>query len=135
MSKKTKFRINPSEKENKPFKLEADATPISISLKYWHSGSQCISKWQRAELEKLRKFIDKTQGMTVKQITTDPGLYWKAHKGPPKGSGFSRPAALSQEITLCELRLSSASRVHGVFLGDTFFLVWLDRTHDVFPER
>ena len=134
MSKRNKFRINPGEKVNQPLKLGADSTPVSISLKYWHSGSQCISRWQRGELERLRKFIDKAQGLTAKEIITDPGFYWKAHKGPAKGSGFSRPSQLSKEISLCELRVSSSSRVHGVLLDNTFFLVWLDRVHEVFPE-
>lgn len=93
-----------------------------------------MSEWQRGELQALRKFIDKAQGLTIAQLRNDPGLQLKGHKGKA-ASGFSRPKELSKEISLSELRVTGRARVHGALLNNVFYLVWLDRGHDVFPER
>lgn len=61
---------------------------VTVSLKYWPSGEQCLSDWQKAELGKLSKLIDKVQKLTVSETKTDPGLYWKSHKGAP-ATGFN----------------------------------------------
>ena len=107
--------------------------PVSVSLKYWHSRSQCLSDWQSSELLSLRKLIDKVQTLTANELRTDPGLCMKQHHGPA-APGFSRPQALSKDIELCEMRVSSKARVHGALVDGTFYLVWLDRSHAVFPS-
>jgi hypothetical protein len=106
---------------------------VSVSLKYWHSGTQCFSDWQSKELKRLTRFIDRAQSLTASQIKTDPGLIWKTHRGPA-ARGFSRPSSLSEDIPLTELRVSDKARVHGAMIDQTFFLVWLDRNHQCFPS-
>ncbi|WP_156629631.1 hypothetical protein [Methylobacterium sp. Leaf85] len=113
----------------------ANAKKVTISMQYWHSGSECISEWQRPELKKLAKLINKVQGFTEASLKADPGLGWKLHSGPAKGGGFSRPTYLSKDIELSELRVDGKSRVHGALIDDIFFLVWLDRGHAVFPQK
>jgi len=127
---RAKKDVRPQVKSGSP-KAES---PLSVSLKYWHSKSQCISFWQKSELEKLTKCVDKIQSLTASTLKNDPGLYWKLHHGPA-ASGFSRPAALSRDITLCEVRVASKARLHAAIFDSTFFLVWLDRNHEVFPEK
>lgn len=107
--------------------------PVSVSLRYWHTGSQCLSDWQKKELSGLRKLIDKLQKLTPTAIRSDPGLFWKAHSGAA-ARGFSRPSDLSADITLCEVRVSGKARVHAALHDGLFYLVWLDRNHDVFPS-
>jgi hypothetical protein len=85
------------------------------------------------QLQHLRKLIDKVQGLTPSQVKTDPGLQWKAHKGPA-AIGFARPASLSRDVPLCEMRVGGKARVHGALIDTTFYLVWLDRVHAVFPS-
>lgn len=114
---------------------QAAEKPVHVSLRYWHTGSQCISVWQRGELEKLRKLIDKVQKLTPTAIRTDAGLHWKNHNGPPRGKGWSSPAGLSKDVPICELRVDNKARVHGAIYEGTFYLVWLDRNHEVFPAK
>ncbi|SFK39360.1 MAG6450 family protein [Methylocapsa palsarum] len=106
---------------------------IEVSFKYWSSGSECLSDWQQAQLKFLRKFVDKIQNLTPTEIQTDQGLCYKLHKGKTS-SGFSRPAAVSKDIALAEMRISGKSRVHGFVESGRFYLVWLDRNHAVFPS-
>jgi hypothetical protein len=115
--------------------LDGPKSAVSVSLKYWHSSSQCVSEWGRDELKKLRRFIEKIQSMSWAQIKADGGLGYCLHKGPPKGHGFSRPTSLSKDHTLIEMKVGGKSRVHGVENNDLFFLVWLDRNHAVFPDK
>lgn len=108
--------------------------PVSVSLQFWHSGSQCLSVWNQSELKKLRKTIDKIQTLTAAGIRTDAGLQFKMHSGPPIGSGFGRTSSMPKDFSLCEVRVDLKSRLHGVLASNVFFLVWLDRGHDVFPS-
>lgn len=130
---KGKFRLPTGDEQPPGLVLKAAEVHVAVSLKYWHSGSQCLSEWQRGELAKLRRLIDKVQGLTTSQVKNDAGLQWKAHKGPA-ARGFSRPTALSKDIDLCELRVDGKARVHGALFDGTFYLVWLDRSHEVFPD-
>lgn len=130
---KDKFRLPAGEDPPAGMVIKEPGAFVSVSLKYWHSGSQCLSDWQRGELLKLRKLVDKVQGLTPSQVKNDAGLKWKAHKGPA-ARGFARPSALSKDIDLCELRVDSKARVHGALFDGTFYLVWLDRSHEVFPD-
>ena len=107
---------------------------LHVSLKYWHSRSQCFSEWQKNELKHLTKLIDKVQELTEISVKTDAGLKWKTHKGPPVGQ-FSKPTSLPTEHVIGELRANQKARVHGFLHQGTFFVVWLDRKHEVFPER
>jgi hypothetical protein len=113
---------------------EAEDDLVSVSLKYWHSNSQCLSDWGRDELKKLKKFVDKVQKLTWFGIKSDAGLGYNIHKGPAKGHGFSKPQELSKDQGLIELKVSGDARVHGVESGNLFYLVWLDRKHHVFPK-
>ncbi len=116
-----------------PVTLEKTQQQISVNLKYYHAKSQCLSQWQKEELKKLSRFFAKVQAMTWLQIREDYGLRLYNHCTPP-ASGFSRPANLSPDIKLCEMRVNGTARVHGFQDGSTFFLIWLDRLHTVFPD-
>ena len=106
---------------------------ISIDLKYYHSKSECFSDWQKDELKKFSRFLNKVQGMTWTQICADGGLSYCNHKGPAS-RGFTRPSGLSLDVNLCELRVDGKARVHGFQDSSSFYLIWLDRGHAVFPS-
>jgi hypothetical protein len=126
--------VHPPSSQQPNVTLDHTAQPVSISLKYWHPNVECLSDWGKEDLKRLRKFIEKVQSMSWAQIKTDGGLGYQVHKGPPKGRGFSRPSALSQDQPMIEMKVTQKARVHGVGSTDTFFLVWLDRNHAVFPS-
>jgi len=125
------FAFPPPDAE--PGGIDGPLRSVSVSLRHWHSGSQCLSDWRQPELKKLRKLVEKVQSLTPAQVRNDPGLGWKPHRGPA-ARGFSRRGSLSRDIDLCELRIDGKGRVHGALFDGTFFLVWLDRSHAVFPD-
>jgi hypothetical protein len=87
----------------------------------------------KRRVKKLSRFFSKVQAMTWSQIREDYGLGLSNHCAPP-AAGFSRPANLSPDIKLCELRVNGTARVHGFQDDSTFFLIWLDRSHTVFTD-
>jgi hypothetical protein len=138
--KKQRGKANPfagkipvPDKPDTTIKIEELQT-ISVSLKYYHPKSQCLSQWKRDELKKLSSFFIKLQALSLAQIRGHEGLGFCNHQGAP-ASGFSRPRSLSPDVQLCEMRVDNKARVHGFQEGTTFFLIWLDRGHEVFPSR
>ncbi len=105
-----------------------------INLKYYHSGFECFSEWQRAELKQFSSLTATLQQLNLLQLRTHSGLRMKAPKGK-----LAAPVPISlqphlKHIEFVELRLSDKIRVHGFIEHPYFFLVWLDRNHRVFPD-
>jgi hypothetical protein len=57
-----------------------------------------------------------------------------SHRGPPKAKRFTRPDDISEDVLFYGLRVTDKARVHGFFVDSVFFLVWLDRKHECFPD-
>lgn len=109
---------------------------VSISLKYYRSETECFSEWSPDDLKKFSGTIAKLKQMSVNDLRFVSRLC-SPHRGSPKADRFARPDGLSPDLSMFEIRVdrSNAARVHGVFIGSVFHLVWLDRYHEVFPQR
>jgi hypothetical protein len=114
--------------------LPGEQAGVSISLRYYRKQAECLSKWKSVELKKLSGLIEKLKSHSATSLTGSS--LCTRHKGAPSEARFALPDSLSPELTLYELRVdqSNKARVHGVLWGETFYLVWLDRRHAVFPE-
>lgn len=51
-----------------------------------------------------------------------------------KQAGRTLPANLAEDIDLSEMRISDRARIFGVRSEATYFIIWLDKDHKVFPE-
>ena len=78
------------------------------------------------------RFLTQTRSQT--QFVQATWAVTKNHSGPSKSRGFTRPSSLPKDFTLCEVRLDNKLRIHGCLNGNTFYLVWLDKNHAVFPS-
>ena len=116
-------------------RMASDTEGVSISLKYYRQETECISEWQHGDLKKLSNTVDKIRGMTAATLRRHGKLCVK-HRTQPKLARFSRPAGLARDLPLYEIKVgpSDAARIHGVFVGSVFFVIWLDRRHQVYPE-
>jgi len=65
---------------------------------------------------------------TPAEIRSNTGTCHK-HMGKSKAS---LPAGLSEDIDLFSLDVGAKQRVHGCFVRENFFLIWLDREHKFF---
>lgn len=116
-------------------KLASDEEGVSVSLKYFRKQTECFSEWQPDELKKFSAMLGMVGQLSASKLKAHKP-YCEVHKRPPAEDRFTRPDKLSEDLTFFELKVdkSNAARVHGVFVGSVFFLVWLDRLHKVYPE-
>jgi hypothetical protein len=108
---------------------------VSISLKYYSKSCECFSLWQPRDLKKFSATIEKISGYTPELLKSTYSLC-VAHKGEPNARRFSRPSGISEDVAFHEIKVdpSNKARIHGFFAGSVFFLVWLDRAHECFPQ-
>lgn len=107
---------------------------VSISLRYYQKKPECWSDWAK-ELKGFTKVIGLLREQTSDQVKgrgSGGSPVCKPHTGEVKTKGFNRPAEISEDIPLYELYATNKARLHGFFIRDVFFLVWLDRNHRAF---
>lgn len=108
---------------------------MSISLRYFQNQCECFSVWQPKELSRFSDAINKIRGYTPEMLKGKKNLC-EPHKGEPRRARFSRPDDLAEDLRFFEIKVDQSNklRIHGPFVGDVFFLVWLDREHECFPS-
>ena len=118
---------------------EGDSKAVAfVALKYYRPEHQCLSEWTPDELKQFSSFCRKLSQMTWQQIIETGGRHktgvaWTpvhAHQLP--NTDFLD--SISEDIHWIELRVTQEARVFGFRAGQAFFLVFLDRTHDIIPE-
>jgi hypothetical protein len=148
VSRKRRLRHSSREAESSVSRLEetvlgnergADAVPY-VALRYFHPEFQCFSEWARDELRAFSELNRKLRQMTWRLVYESGGRV-----GEKTGLGYTlwpravlppppELAAISDDITWFELRVTKRARVHGFRGGAAFFLVYLDRLHEVFAS-
>jgi hypothetical protein len=106
-----------------------------VALKYYRPEHQCLSQWTADELRAFSAFCRKLAQMTWPQIVQTgwrhkTGVGWTpvARTHLP-GTDFLH--SISEDISWMELRVTQVARVFGFRAGHAFFLVFLDRGHDL----
>lgn len=112
-----------------------------VALKYFDEEYQCFSEWDKNELKAFTQFIRKMNNMTWVDIVGQGGksgkkvgMGYTIHKNPDVLPNKDLRDKLSGDITFFELRVTDEARVHGFRVKNTFFLVWLDRGHNIYPQ-
>ena len=123
---KTIFGISSEDKD--------DGRPYLV-LKYFSPSHQCFSEWSKIELKAFSSFTEKLKRMNWRHVRQSEGFGFKVHKDrnklPGRGSAIKE---ISPDIPCSELRITQRARIHGFRMNSAFFLVWLDRDHQIYPE-
>ncbi len=98
---------------------------VNVCMKYFQRQFECLSHWQKAELQALSAWVEKMSKRTPTQVKSTTKTCHR-HEG---GRKRPLPLGLSPDNDVYGLDVGTKQRVHGVFSGDNFFLVWLDREH------
>lgn len=109
---------------------------VSVSLRYFQKSPECFSEWAKNDLKGFTKIIELLRQQTSNQVKSrgkNGSPACRSHSGDVKTKGFERPSEISQDIAFHELYATNKARLHGFFIGEVFFLVWLDRNHRAFP--
>jgi hypothetical protein len=115
-------------------RLASHLDKVSVSLRYYQSKCECFSEWTRQELKSFSQTVHKVRGYSRKLLCGKENLC-EPHKGEPKRERFSRPQGVSPDQNFWEIKVDQSNklRMHGFFVEEVFFLVWLDREHECFP--
>ena len=111
-----------------------------IALKYFDPSYECFSAWSPEELKAFSSFNKKLSQLTWQDINKSggkkggkTGVAYTVHKDRGKLPDNDALKRISPDLTFFELRVSEKARVHGFRMKSAFFLVWLDRNHQIYP--
>lgn len=112
-----------------------------VNLRYYWPDHECLSSWDANSLKAFSAFCRKLCQSKWTDIYKSAGS-----SGHKTGFGYtphkdirvlpSNPelASFSPDLTWFELRVGQESRVHGFRAQDSFFLVFLDNQHKIYPS-
>ncbi|MDD5410908.1 MAG: hypothetical protein PHF31_05760 [Methylobacter sp.] len=117
-----------------------------VALKYFDNEWQCFSDWEKDELQQFSSFLKKLAGYTWQQVYETAGkpgtkhglAYTKLDINSISDSAKEHLSRVRQQISddiqFFELRVNQNKlRVHGFQSQSAFFLILLDREHQVCP--
>ena len=110
-----------------------------VSLRYYYPKYQCLSEWTSDELKAFSSFCTKLNSSrwsdiykTGGSLGNKSGLGYTVHRNSDSLPNNPEISNFSLDITWFELRVTGQARVHGFRIKDAFFLVFLDREHNVY---
>ena len=129
--KSKKYSIDTGQRENAEkitvgFKSQSSDEPVHVNLRYFQKSNECFSAWQKTELKSFSNWLEKMASKTPSQITQVTQTC-HAHIGVRK----ELPNSISLDVRMYCLDVGRKARVHGFFIENNFFIVWLDRNHNI----
>ena len=115
---------------------------ISFSFKYYnenHNKFSCTEKEAIYWLTLLKRLKD-LSSLTVQELLVNRSSTLRCHPikwEDTSESGFGLPNEEQLVDTPYQFSLSSNEhgRIHGFFIGEIFYIVWLDPDHLLYPGR
>ena len=116
---------------------------ISFSFKYYennHNKFSCIKKEVSYWLTLLDR-LKALSSLTAQELLADRSSTLRCHpikwEETSEKSGFGVPNEQQLVDTPYQFSLSANEhgRVHGFFINETFYIVWLDPDHLLYPEK
>ncbi|WP_133014904.1 MAG6450 family protein [Clostridium cuniculi] len=127
-----------SEVEAKFLGVHKNEDKAFVVLKHFDRSYECFSEWTENELRDFSNFIATINQMTWSQIyksggkSNKTGLGYTVHTNKEVLPNPKILEKISEDITFFELRVSQKARVHGFRVKSAFYLVWLDRNHEIY---
>lgn len=122
--------------EKKVLSLDEDDPRPYIVLKYYQPSYQCFSSWNGGELKSFSDLVRRMRQIGWSELVVRGALGFKIHKyieKLPKEDIECLSSILSPDITFSEIRVTQKARIHGFRAGAGYYLVWLDKDHEIFP--
>lgn len=112
--------------------VDANRHPVLISFRYCQVGSDlCLSRCTRSETVQYLSLIKRLEQLTWNQAGQSDGT--RLHRCDPTGLKQPLPQEVSPDLTMYYARANQSLRLFGVRSERTFFVVWFDREHRVYP--
>lgn len=99
---------------------------VHVNFRHYQRRQECLSDWQSRQLKQLSGWFEKMSNKTPDDVTSDTSNC-HAHVGVTK----PLPRTVSRDVRMYGLKVGKKERIHGFFLNSDFFVVWLDRNHQI----
>lgn len=118
---------------------------LSFSFKYLELDNEKFGlPCPKAKGGYLQEFLQRTKGycsMTASELQNSQGKTARCHKlaweDTSESGGFSNLNEQLQQLTPWQISISTNNygRVHGFFIDSTFYAVWIDHDHKLYPGK
>lgn len=116
---------------------------ISFSFKYYQDNHNKFSCKKKKEVSYWLTLLDRLKALsslTAQELLADRSSTLRCHPikwEETSESGFGLPDEEQLVAKPYQLSISSNKhgRVHGFFINETFYIVWLDPDHLLYPEK
>ena len=138
INKSTDNKYSLNEIEARLLGIDGSDDKAFVTLKYFDSSYECFSQWKENELRDFSNFIKTINQMTWNEIyksggkSNKTGLGYTVHTNKEVLPNPRLLETISEDITFFELRVCKKARVHGFRVKSAFYLVWLDRGHEIY---
>ncbi len=117
-------------------------TKVNFSFKYFDNGHSKFSTLEK-EYEYFHKVLDKMKILSDKEMSHLVASGARAYRFHPiiwkdvTENGFPDhvPPDIAGNPYQFNITQSKYGRVHGFIIGSTFFVVWLDPEHNLYPDK
>ncbi|HEV7310939.1 hypothetical protein [Sphingopyxis sp.] len=112
-----------------------DDAGVTVSFAHYRAETECLSTWGKSDIKSFVGVMEKMRAMNIATLRNS-SICSPHRKGTRLAERFTRPDSIGKDYRMHEIRVdrSNAARMHGVIEGSVFYLVWLDRKHEVFPS-
>ena len=114
--------------------------PVKISFKYIEAGEKfCLCHYEKQEAKNVMDCLRKLTTIPWIQVLQSGGGHKSGLAFTPYKDGdlreVKRPPTLSKEISISSVRASEKSRVWGAYFDHTYYILWFDRNHKIYPMK
>tara|TARA_R110000796_G_scaffold64260_4_gene148922 strand:+ start:10875 stop:11318 length:444 start_codon:yes stop_codon:yes gene_type:complete len=120
-----------------------DDESLKFSFRFFDPSDKevCPETFKEGYTQTLMQRLRDLSRFTVKEFRTTNHKSVRGHKidwgKTARPDGFTN---LNEQFQMCEpwqfqLTANEHGRVHGVFVGGCFYVIWLDHHHAVYPKR
>lgn len=124
-------------------KTKVDDHYIRFSFQHFDSSDEevCPPTFQPHYTQTLMERLKALSSWTLKEFMNSHSKSIRAHlhnwERTARPRGFHH---LNEQLRACpawqfQLSKSEHGRVHGFFIDSTFYIVWLDRDHKIYPDK
>jgi len=127
----------------KPIKKEpVQGDTVQFSFKYAKTcGSMSYPNWEKGFGQRIHARLKSVCELTIDQFMSRYQPEWRVHKhewnrtSRKEGWGEDLPKPLRGETGWQFGLGKGGGRIHGFIIDSTFYIVWFDREHDLYPMK
>lgn len=142
MSRKNRINAGSPPKGTRiPSPVSIGPEKVNLSFEYYVAGGEfCLSHCNKDDIRHYKDCVRKMTTMEWNDVLKSGGKGGANKQGLAFTTyedhalkGASRPSAVDPKLSISAVRASERTRLFGFRRGQTFFILWYDRNHEIVP--